>query len=312
MTAITISIEEYQRLTGITALNDEDYLILCGKAKGIIKEIDSPHFFTNRKTVVSCDFRVCPLMSVTKKGTLTSKTCEGCYSANILNVYKGTRAKLEAMPQPTEESLALFEDGLQCLKRHLPELIKLRFYSLSDFAPADMPFIYLAAKYFTVDIISKTLILPANEKYLIELFHAKNVWISLSFNQKVTKYLSRVETLLQEHNPSNTNMNYTMNYNEEDPTNPFFSRFGVLHFRNNDKRAATIKFNIPETRVCAVFSGGGTRVQAHGSCFSCNNCHLSYGDLQDGKQASLPSQMKGETMAKPKIKRTRKITKKGK
>lgn len=294
MKQITISEEEYLALTGgEKPLTDEEYMMLCNSVKGVISLLRTKYFFSNRKTVLSCDFRICPLMSRTEKGTLTSKTCHACYAANILNVYANTQNKLLGM-DPENPELEAFDTDCQTIKRLLPEFKKLRFYSLSDFGPEDMPFIKIAAKYFTIDIISKTLTMPHNEESLLELFNMENVWVSLSFNRDFMKTFPRIKDLLEEHEPNNVNLNYTMNYREENPDDESFQHFAVLHFKNTDKREATNRFDtVTEERTCAVFTAGGKRVNAHGSCFGCNNCHISHKDFTQGKKPELPTQLQG-------------------
>ena len=53
------------------------------------------NIFNNRKTKFAVDFGVCTFMEKNDKGNYTSKSCPGCYSARLLNVYPGLRNKLE-------------------------------------------------------------------------------------------------------------------------------------------------------------------------------------------------------------------------
>jgi len=246
-----------------------------GRVQRFLKtHINSPYFFSNGKTQIAVDFRVCPLMKKVN-GLYKSPVCKACYSKNILTVYPTVRKKIENLPKQTAESLAEFEKDCAQLKEKFG-WDKIRFYALSDFGPEDIPFIHAARKYFTVDIISKSLVFTQNEKYLVSLFNLENVWISLSFNEHNKSHMSKIKEILQVYMPKNVQLNYMMSYPEEDPTWPEFNDIQVFHFRNNNKRSFCEKIGLHESRVCGIFDINGKPVEGHGHCSSCNNCHESY------------------------------------
>jgi hypothetical protein len=165
---------------------------------------------------------------------------------------------------------------------------RIRFYALADFSYKDMPYIFAAAKHITVDIISKALILPMNESYLRELNNQKNIWISLSFNFKFNKDFDRIMTILKEIKSRNIQLNWTVNYKDEEQRNdPRLKKVQVIHVVNKDKRSA-LNYGFTENRVCGMFDKDGNRVKK-GVCDACNNCHVSFLAHQRGKKASLPS-----------------------
>ncbi|KKQ82088.1 MAG: hypothetical protein UT06_C0051G0004 [Candidatus Woesebacteria bacterium GW2011_GWA1_38_8] len=246
-------------------------------SKLVGSKILSPYFFSNSKTSgISVDFRVCPFMKRVD-GTFTSAKCKGCYSANILNVYPNLAKKVVALPAQDDTELALFEKSCKIVNDLFPSVKKLRFYSLSDFHQGDLPYIEVASKYFVVDIISKILTLPRNMDSLVSLTNMPNVWVSLSFNKDFKANLPRIVKYLKEQAPKNIQLNYTMNYKEENPDDPFFNIFSVLHFKNNYKRLGIEKFEkVTENRTCAVIGPDGQPVAAHGACDHCHNCHISF------------------------------------
>lgn len=238
---------------------------------------DSPYFFSNSKTFgLSVDFRVCPMM-LRDGDRFYSKTCKGCYSATILNVYPNLRNKISNLPQGDKDQYEIFEESCRDLSGRFPFINKIRFYSLSDFHADDIPFIHIARKYFIVDIISKLLVFPKNRVYLRSLINVENVWISLSFNKNFNQHLDDIKDVLESENAENVQLNYMMNYLEEDPTDPYFDDFSVLHFINKKKREAlTVHPSLEESRICAIFDKEGKPVMSHGSCDQCNHCHNSY------------------------------------
>ena len=254
----------------------------------------SPYIFSNSKTSgVSVDFGICGFMNFDKNGVLGSKVCPGCYSATLLNIYEAAREKLVNLgkhrmglnPAQTKEDIFLF--GEACKDLANLGVKKLRFYALGDFNYKDMPYILEASKYVIVDIISKSLALPMNEVYLRELNNKKNVWISLSFNFKFCKDFDRIIGILKEIKSHNIQLNWTINYkNEEQLNDPRLKLVQVVHVTNKDKRGA-LKFGLSEKRVCGVFDKNGERTKK-GVCDSCNNCHLSFRAHQSGKSAKLP------------------------
>jgi len=251
----------------------------------------SPYFFTNAKTSgISVDFRVCKFMK--KEGNVfKSSLCHGCYSATILTVYSNLAKKIQNLPQQDSVQLELFEQTCKDIHSKYPEIKKLRFYALSDFHSDDIDFILVAKKYFIVDIISKTLTLPNYRKDLKTLINISNVWISLSFNSQFIRHAEQIKTLLKEKNARNVQLNYTLNYKEDDPTDTKYQDFTVLHFKNKLKRKGMSLYPLPETRLCAVFDAQGNPVEGHGVCNLCNNCHLSFLDWKDGKKPSPPEKI---------------------
>jgi len=238
--------------------------------------LENPYIYTNTKTVLGIDFKVCPFMflGTGKKGPKTvyqSATCPGCYSCNVLNVYGPLRNKLETAPPQTDERLAQFITDLETIKARFPEMEKLRFYALSDFNPSDMPYIVAASKIFIVDIISKTLTLPQNENYLKSLRNVPNVWISLSFNSRIMKRFERVRNLIWQ--ADNINLNYCLNVNEENIED--FDEFQIIHMKNDKKLTAARKVGLSLTRACGVLDYQGNLIEK-GKCVACNNCHISY------------------------------------
>jgi len=262
----------------------------------ITKHSRSPVWFNNKKTEIAVDFQICPLMGK-KDNSITSPKCKGCYSANILNIYTQLRNKIENIPSKFSQSdLNDFENDLKdMLDGNLLTLddngeYKLRFFALSDFVPASMSFIKIASQYLTVDILSKTLTMKHNEKYLKELINMPNVWVSLSFNKDWLSNLNRIKSLIEKTKAQNVQLNYTMNVNEENLNDPFFDQFQVFHFKNKKlgQRTVAERFNISESRTCGVYDWLGRKVKGNGSCVKCNNCHISYLDYLKGKEVSLP------------------------
>jgi len=255
----------------------------------VLKHLKSGYFFSNQKTNgLAVDFRVCPLMKK-KGGTYASKTCSGCYSATILTVYPVVAKKIENLPLQTPETLALFEQDCKALHKAFPEIEKLRFYALSDYGKGDLPYILTASKYFTIDIISKSLCMPHNEEGLKALLNIPNVWLSLSFSKHFFKFFDRVRELIKD--AYNAQLNYLMNYRQENPLDEKFTDVSVFHFRNVNKRQAMDWHKgLSADRVCAIFNESGHTVRAHGSCDACNNCHVALKDLRNNVSAPLPKQ----------------------
>ena len=245
--------------------------------KLIAAQKTSPYFFSNRKTQVSVDFRVCPLMRKNAKGTYDSPVCPSCYSKTILCVYTFLRNKIENLPPQNQDTLLDFDTSCRLFKEHFG-WDKLRFYALSDFGPEDMPFIERAAEYFTVDIISKSLILPRNEKHLVRLFSMDNVWVSLSFNKENTRHLGRIQEILTVYEPERVNLNYMLKFPEENPVSPELDIFSIIHLRNEKKRTVVESTGLDESRSCGILDINGQPVEGHGHCSSCNNCHVAYKD----------------------------------
>lgn len=281
--------------------------VVLAIASKIIDMSNSPYFFTNQKTIASVDFGVCSLMKKGRDGKYKSKVCKGCYSTILLNLWSGLRAKVENLPTPDDEQLQAFEETLAALRTYVPGMKRLRFYSFSDFDPAHMPYIRLAAKYFEVDIISKALCFPQNEDSLRELISEPNVFLSLSFNKDFMKFFNRVKDIVKD--ADNAHLNYTLNYNEENPDElPFRQFISVWHLKNDRKRFVLDEGRfetLKETNVCGVFDpdgnrntyvkenrGNGERVhEKKGSCHSCNNCRQTLKSTLCGSPGLLPEKI---------------------
>lgn len=269
-------------------------MLNLNKVSKFIPLLDSGYFFSNKKTGgAAVDFRLCPLMKLVAKSPkvkVESPKCAGCYSANVINIYKNVGNKIINLPDTKDEGqLKKFESDCAMLKAMFPAFQRLRFYALADFHKDDIPYIKAASQYFTVDIISKTLVQKHNEPYLRELFNLPNVWVSLSFNKDYLKGLLRIKTLLATEKPSNVNMNYTLNYRDENPDDSFFDHFQVFHLKNDDKRGGLDKFErLTNHNVCAIFGRDGEPVKAKGTCDKCNICHVSYTQYMDGQRAKPP------------------------
>ncbi len=261
------------------------------------KHAKSPYLFTNSKTSgVAVDFAICGFMKIGKDNIISSKICQGCYSATLLNIYISARQKLinnglrRALiannPLIIKEDVDLFENDIKELRKL--GIKRLRFYSLGDFSYRDMPYILAASKHITIDIISKALVLKMNESFLRQLNNQKNIWISLSFNFKFNNEFERIKEILYEIQSKNIQLNWTINYKNKEQTNdPRLKNVQVIHVTNKNKRNA-INFGFKETQVCGMFDKLGNRT-IKGVCDSCNNCHLSFIQHQKGKIAPLPS-----------------------
>lgn len=74
----------------------------------VSEKLKSGYFFSNVKTEISADFKICPFMKKKENGGYESKTCPGCYSANMMNVRVQCREKLEKAPKQSEKQLKIF------------------------------------------------------------------------------------------------------------------------------------------------------------------------------------------------------------
>ncbi len=254
---------------------DKSKVRIIGKFVAALK---NPYLYGNEKTLFSVDSQVCPFMikGPGKKhgdSVYSSRSCPGCYSAKLLNIYGQVRAKIESAPKRNLKNLSEFIRDLNLIKMRFPEIKKVRFYALSDFSSKDMPFILAASRIFTVDIISKTLAFPKNQKYLEQLINAPNIWISLSFNQKMKKNLERIHPIIQEAN--NVQLNYCLNVDKEDAST--LGDFQVLHFQNKKKLSAAQRAGVSLSRVCGILDLNGELCEK-GTCVSCDFCHVAYKD----------------------------------
>lgn len=277
-------------------------------------KFQSPYIFGNKKTGFSVEIPFfgkevlpCPLMRFTRladlpstskaegspdKRILTTPKCKGCYAATNLNVKTKFKEKILALPKPTPELLEQFKNDILVLKAL--GLKRLRFFSFSDFTPDSLPFILAASEIgIEVHILSKMLTVHVNEESLISLFGKKNVVVSLSFNKDWLGNFERIKTLVELKKPKNVQFNFTINPEKKDDADIEWVKknFQVVHLKNKGKRKIMNKYSIPETQTCAVFGEDGSRVEAHGSCKSCNNCNLSYIDFKRGKTAKLPTKL---------------------
>jgi hypothetical protein len=274
-------------------------------------KFQSPYIFGNRKTGFSVEIPFfgketlpCPLMKFVKlkdlpstskaegspdKLVLASPKCKGCYAVTNLNVYTALKNKILQLPKPNASLLEKFREDMILLKAF--GIKRLRFFSFSDFTPDALPFILIAAKVgIEVHILSKMLTVSVNEKSLLTLFNQKKVVVSLSFNTDWLSNFERIKSLVELHKPKNVQFNFTLNPKIDKINLDWVkANFQVLHLKNKEKRRVADMYGIPETQTCAVFGEDGSRVEAHGSCKSCNNCNLSYIAFKKGKIAKLPA-----------------------
>ncbi len=259
---------------------------------GIVQMLSSGLIFTNRKTDFCVELNICSLMKqVNEGGKISFKTpkCKSCYAAPVLSVYTNLRDKVLSIPKEKEGLLESFKQDLQKLKAlcevsDLGPLTRLRFYGLTDFAPDNIPFILAAAEVFTVDLISKSLAMKHNEDYLKALINHPNVWISLSFNKDFQKDLPRIEQLLLETKANNVQLNYCLHTKEENPVDPWYDRFQVIHQRDLNKWNAVSK-GVSPSRVCGLYDRNGKELEAQekgAHCRNCSNCHRSYVEAMTG------------------------------
>jgi len=246
----------------------------------IRKHLTSKYIYSNKKTDFSVDFRICDFMIPTNKGGYISKICKGCYSAIALTVFYKLGEKIRNSPPQTPQELKNFEQDLKKIKRKFRHFNKIRFYALSDFHPKDMPYILIASKYFTVDVISKMLALPKNEKYLKQLINKPNIFLSLSFNKTFMKNKERIKKLFIKTKAQNAQLNYTINYLKENPIDPKLQDFSVFHPMNKNK-LGIINFGVATNRVCGILTKRKKLVKNDGHCKNCTNCHISLTELQN-------------------------------
>jgi hypothetical protein len=263
-----------------------------------IQSLHNPYIYSNGKTWLSVDFGVCPLMFIGPKGSLMSKKCPGCYSVNVINVYPSVEKKIKNAPPQTPETLDQFKKDLAIIKMRFPEIKRLRFYALADFRGAsDLAYIYAAKEFFIVDIISKALAFPHNEKYLKELLNQENIWLSLSFNKDFLKELDRVKSVIKD--STNANLNFCFSKKEYKMTpkfRDFLSQFQVIHLKHDKKLSISKKLGIEIDRVCGVINEAGEIINENGekkdpsrkgSCSACPNCHVSFRNKIDEKVSEL-------------------------
>lgn len=254
----------------------------------IVGMMESGLIFSNRKTDLSVELNVCPLMKLSPVGKegktkFTSPKCKSCYAVDLLNIYNPLRKKLMSIPKEKKPLLKTFEKDIQLAIALFPvaglgELKRIRFYGVSDFSSDNIPFILIAAKYLTVDIISKTLAMKHNQDCLEAIINKKNVWISLSFNKTFNNDIPRIEALLKKKRAKNVQLNYCLHTNEEDPNSDYFKKFQVLHFRDKDKDKI-LKSGVPAEKICGLYDRDGNSLapKASGShCKNCSNCHIGY------------------------------------
>jgi len=251
---------------------------------GIINFLNSGLIFSNGKTDFCVELNICPLMTievVKDKEVYKTPLCKACYAATILNIYSGLRKKIRSIPKDKTNLLKTFEEDIKLLKNltkstKLGPIKKIRFYGISDFKKDNLPFIFAASKFLTVDIISKTLAMKNNEESLIKLINQPKIWISLSFNKAFKDNLPRIEKLLIEHKAKNVQLNYCLNIYEEDPTDLWYNKFQVIH-PTNDSKWNAVKAGLSEKKVCGLWDRDGNKtVNKSGHCKTCNNCHISY------------------------------------
>jgi len=244
----------------------------------------SGYFFSNVKTWCSVDFGLCPLMAYSKEtGRLAAPVCKGCYSATNLNLRPNVRAKIEAL-SVNGDTLPFAQDCAD-FARVMPPSIdhagaytvkRLRFYSFGDFHASHAPYITTASRFFTVDVLSKTLSQPHNRTSLESLIGAPNVWVSLSFNKDYLRYLDAAREIIKE--APNIQLNYTSQKGEVH-SQAFLDQFSVHHIAAQpceDKSVRAREAGIPLDRVCGVLDRQGWSVPSGGACGGCTRCHVSY------------------------------------
>lgn len=254
----------------------------------------SPYIFSNSKTGgvkgqkagVSVDFGICQFMSKNENDNYTSKVCQGCYAARLLNVYPQVKTKLENLPM--NASLEDFENDIKRMKDECG-LEYIRFYALGDFSPWHIPYIFAAAKHVTVNIISKSLAMKPYQVFLDKLNNQKNIWVSLSFNFDYSKRFEEIEAYCLETKSNNIHLNWTINYrNKEQREDERVKRVQTIHVTNKKKLDGAINFGLDKDRICGIFDVNGEETQK-GSCHECNGCHVSYYQYhKKGKRAKLP------------------------
>jgi hypothetical protein len=261
------------------------------KRDSIVQMLESGVIFTNRKTDFCIELNLCPFMKKEKRAegkiALVTPKCKSCYAADLLNVSRPLRQKILKIPKDKTHLIETFEKDIQTLlslakMTELGEIKRIRFYGLTDFQPDNIPFIMTASKYLICDIISKTLLMKPNEKYLKELINKPNIWISLSFNKNFTKELKRIKSILIETNARNVQLNYCLHTKEENPNDEFYDQFQVFHLRNQDKLKVANE-GLSVTRICGLYNRDGNPLaqkEKGAHCRNCSNCHVSFIESQ--------------------------------
>lgn len=230
--------------------------------------------FNNRKTTFSVDFGVCPFMSKNADGNYSSKTCPGCYSARLINVYPGVKTKLEKITGNLPD-LVDFKSDITKIAKTGARFI--RFYSLGDFgAEAEIEYIHAAADILPVELFSKTLHAFYRHR-LPDVANHPKVNSSLSLNQSWDNtYIKELyQFLLDNRLLRNVQLNYTFIGDEKMKLVPHIS---VYHTTKNNKLDL---FNfVGYNRACCARAEDGTKItdknsgNHKGSCAKCPLCKL--------------------------------------
>jgi hypothetical protein len=243
-------------------------------------QFKTKNIFNNRKTKFSVDFGICDFMSKDPNtGNYSSKTCPGCYSATLINIYPGVKAKLEKITGIYPD-IDDFKSDMAKIKKTGHRFI--RFYSLGDYRePADELYIKAAADIIPVEIFSKTLMQFWRHRIPGIAAHP-DVNISLSTNSSWDdKYRADLyDFLLKNKLLRNVQINYTFIGDEPMRHVPHVS---VYHTTKKNKLELFKFFGYH--RVCCARAEDGTKIVAKntgnykGSCAKCPLCQLPAADV---------------------------------
>jgi hypothetical protein len=237
------------------------------------------YIFSNRKTKWAVDFGVCPFMYKNVNNSYVSDTCPGCYSARLLNVYPGTRRKLESL-DIDHTLLPDFEDDVRKIAATGHRF--LRFYSLGDFGSEhEIEFIHAAANITKVEIFSKTL----HSQYINSLSKVAshtNVHISLSLNKSWDLEYTRNlwKYLIDNGLAKNVQLNYTFIGDEPIELKPYTS----VYHHTTPTGKVKLKQLFGKNRVCCMKDENGKEIldnkisNSKGSCAKCSLCQLPAAD----------------------------------
>ena len=246
--------------------------------KCFLAKLNSPYLFFDNKLLVSVDFGICKLMERRPDGKLNSEVCPGCYASRMLSVtlYSPLRQKLERADAAPEIDLERFETDLKALEAFFEEfgqpLHFLRFYSFSDFMgkPNELEAIRLAASYFRVVILTKTLHSHHRDD-LVSLFYAPNVWLSLSFNSNFdASHIKLIQLLIEGHVALRAQLNWTFLSGEPYVDKGIFQVYHTVR-RDRDRLGEVVGDHL----VCGV-KDEEAQPALKGVCDRCGFCYRSY------------------------------------
>lgn len=240
------------------------------------------YIFKNRKTGYAVDFGICKFMQKNANNNYISKTCPGCYSAKIINVYPALRNKIENL-QIDAQHINDFKDDIQKIKNAGNRFI--RFYSLGDYSgnTIEIEFIKAAASILPVELFSKTLHAYFTAD-LYKIAQIPNVHISLSFNKEWSEDSRKLtwEFLRDNKILKNVQLNYTFTGDEKYSAKSYVS---VYHTVRKDKFNLGLLFG--KNRVCCLKDESGAQLQTNniqnhtGSCAKCALCRLPAADANN-------------------------------